>query len=515
MSTTTPTKTDSAIKVEVTDLGSCKRSVQVEVPVTRIEQETEKGYKQLSGQMPIRGFRPGKAPRKLLERKFGAAVKEQVRQTVVEETLRQALIENELDILGDPHMEKVEGEEGEPLRYEVTLQVRPSFDLPDLETLAVVAEDIIVTEAEVDAELEKLRRTRAEYQPVDDGLVEKRDVVVCDVRFVLDEDIENESGNIETKSGEDLYSEEDVNVDLEEGAILLRPEGSDPLEIAAPDLSEDLRGLKPQESGESEVTLPAGFPVDKGRGRDAVAQLTVKDIKRLFIPEMTAEWAKETGYDSIDDLRSDIRSGLHRRQEMERRFSVEAQVMEKVVEAAGEFELPDDIVKSQANQLMEARRERLEAEPEAGDQAQDDEQQEALADLETEAQQAAARQIREMFVLQRLAREYKVFVTAEEIDEEVRRLAQMRGMPAKDVHRLLEEQGSTDMLRGELQNRKTRALLAARAKVMTPQEAKAEEEKGESAAPTSEAEETSSAEASDTEPAAAKASSSEDASTNS
>lgn len=511
MSTTTPTKTDSELKVEVTDLGSCKRSMHVEVPVTRIKKETEKGYKQLSGQMPIRGFRPGKAPRKLLERKFGDALKQQVRQTILEETLRQALAENELDILGDPHMEKVEGEEGEPLRYEVTLSVRPSFELPDLETLAVVAEDIVVTEAEVDTELDKLRRTRAEYQPVDDGLVEKCDVVVCDVRFLLDEDIEDDSGAVDTKSGEELYSEEDVNVDLEEGTIMLRPEGIDPLEIAAPDLNEDLRGLKPQESGEVEVTLPAGFPVDKGRGRDALAHLTVKDIKRLFIPEMTEEWAKETGYDSIDDLRSDIRSGLHRRQEMERRFSIEAQIMEKVVAAAGEFELPEDLVKGQANQLMEARRERIEAEdddaPESGDQPQDDEQSEALAKLETEAEQAATRQIREMFILQRLAREHKVFVTAEELDEEVRRLAQIRGLPAKDVHRLLEEQGSIDMFRGELQNRKTRALLAAQAKVLTPVEARAAEEKGESGAPTTEVEETSSAKASGTEPATKKASS--------
>ncbi len=453
------------LTVEIQDLDPCTKKVRVEIPTARFDKELKAGYRDLQKRVPIPGFRPGKVPRQILEKRFGEALEEQVKQHLIEDSLDEALCERDLELMSQPELGDVTGTgKGEPISFEVTLRIRPQFELPELEGLSVVVEEKPVTEEEVDKQVDALCRTRSEYRPVEKGPVEKEDLLVSDLSVTLVTD----SG----PADEVLYTEEDVEVDLAQSLMVLRLENKERLEIHAPDLGDDMIGLEVGQTGEVDVTLPAGFPVDGGRGQDAIASLKVQDIKRLHVPELSEEWAKELGYDSVDDLRNDVRGGIEEHKELERLRAVEDAALQKVMVHAGPFDLPGDLVSGQAEALLDGRREALKSSGKS-----DEEVEAELQTMRAEARESAADRIREMFVLEKLAARERVVVTEEEVDAEIRRMAQMRGLPPKDLKAALEEQESLHVLKGEVRHRKTRALVAQAARVLTPGEAEEEYEK--------------------------------------
>ena len=148
--------------VKIEELGPCKKKVTVEVPSERVTEEFEKSYGTLSTSVDVPGFRRCHAPRWLLEKRFGETLKGDVRETLLTSTLQEALEEHSISALGEPKYDDVEFDAGEPLKYNVTLEVKPSFQIPDYKEIEITRPSVEVTEEDVE-EIDKiLKRAVAE-----------------------------------------------------------------------------------------------------------------------------------------------------------------------------------------------------------------------------------------------------------------------------------------------------------------------------------------------------------------
>ncbi len=175
--------------VQVEDLGPAVRKVTVEIPRERIVAKLDEQYKELRSQTTLPGFRVGHAPRKLLEKRFGANVKDQVAGTLVRESYEQALAKNKLEVIGDPEFENQEAvklpDEGS-LSYSFQVEVQPNFTMPDFSSLTVKKPKITITEQNVDQAMQNLREQQGALVPVEDRGVQTGDYILADVHVKLD-----------------------------------------------------------------------------------------------------------------------------------------------------------------------------------------------------------------------------------------------------------------------------------------------------------------------------------------
>ncbi|HQG48761.1 MAG TPA: trigger factor family protein, partial [Sedimentisphaerales bacterium] len=171
--------------VVVEEIGPCKKRVSVEIPEETIKEMADEQYRELRREAVLPGFRKGRAPRRLLEKRFGKETKDSIKLKLLAEASEAAMKSQKLDVLTDPEIdhENIKLPETGPMKFSFEVEVRPQFELPPLEGIAVTKPTIEVTEAQIDSEVEQLRRWSGVWTPREDSVVQKDDQVVADVRL--------------------------------------------------------------------------------------------------------------------------------------------------------------------------------------------------------------------------------------------------------------------------------------------------------------------------------------------
>src|SRR5687767_15755410 len=168
---------EAPYNIRVEDAGPATKKVHVEVPREKVAEKIAEQYKELRHEAVIPGFRKGKAPQKLIEKKFSADVKEQVRRTLISESYEQAIEQNSLQVLGEPEFDNpdaVKIEEDSPLNYSFTVEIQPNIELPELKGFKVKKPVIPITEEHVDQAMQNLREQQGTLTPIEDRGVEER-----------------------------------------------------------------------------------------------------------------------------------------------------------------------------------------------------------------------------------------------------------------------------------------------------------------------------------------------------
>src|SRR3989304_2375769 len=177
--------------VTVENVGPCKKKGSVEIPEETIINVTDKQYKTLREEALVPGFRKGRAPRRLLEKRFGKETSEQIKLKLVADASDSSIKGNELDILGEPNIdfEKIELPTEGPLKFDFEVEVRPEFDLPQLENIPLNKPKVDVTDEQIDREIEQLRKWSGVWIPRQDGAVQLDDQIIAEV-ILKAEDVE-------------------------------------------------------------------------------------------------------------------------------------------------------------------------------------------------------------------------------------------------------------------------------------------------------------------------------------
>ena len=311
------------MKSTVEKLSPTRVRINVEVPFTELQPDFDRAYKELAKQVRLPGFRPGKAPAKLLEARIGKeAMLDQVVGEAVPGRYTEAVTSSDVQPLGQPEIEITNKEYGQDLTFTAEVDVRPEIEFPDLEGLKITVDPIEVTDEEVDAELQNLRARFGTLKGVERA-AETGDFVSIDLSATVD--------------GEDVpeATTEGLSHEIGSGQLI---EG----------LDEAVVGLKEEESRVFTTTLAAGEHV----GKEAQVTVTVKSVKERELPEPDDEFAQlASEFDTIDELKNSLTEQVQRVKRIQQAEQIRDKALEVLLEQT-EVPLPEKIVQAQVDDTL-------------------------------------------------------------------------------------------------------------------------------------------------------------------
>lgn len=311
------------MQISANHLSPVLLELNVQIDAERVRAELDKAYQQLARGATVRGFRKGKAPRKVLRHMFGARVAADVAQRLVDETYAKAVDEQKVQAVSRPAIESQAVNENEPFSYKARVEVLPKIDSVVFEGFKVKRPSTTVTEAQIQEQLEAVQRANSTLEPAGESHVAAAgDVVTVDFTVSVD--------------GRPIKDASADNLDLELGQSAVLPE----IEAA-------LLGQRPPFQKEVEVAVPATSTHPELRGKKATFAIVLRDLKTRVLPAIDDEFAKDLGeFDDLAALKKSISDDLTKRLE-EQADNVVAQVLVAELVKANPIEVPPTLVQQQ------------------------------------------------------------------------------------------------------------------------------------------------------------------------
>ena len=437
--------------ITIEDAGPCKKKVIIEIPEESIKTATDEQYETLRKEALVPGFRKGRAPRRLLEKRFGKETSEQIKLKLLADASDYALKNNELDALRDPDIdfEKIELPAEGPMKFDFEIEVRPEFDLPNLEAIPVTKTKLQVTDDQINREIEQLQKYAGVWTPRKDEPAEVDDQIIADALLKV-EDVEEEEklDNIE---------------------IYVRPNGfvgSVPVE----NLDEVLEGAKAGDPKTTPGDVPKTYFREEYRGKKVDVRITIKDIKYLKPADLDENFLNRIEVENENELREKIRDSLQGRLEQQVRAEMTEQVYKYLLENT-DFDLPLDVVAEQSTSLLQRQYTNLLMRGLPREQI--DQQ---MAQLRAGSEQQAKQQLKTFFVMDKIADKLEIDVTEEEINGHIAQLAIQRGQRPERMREQMLRDGSLAQFRLQVREDKCIAKMLESAKI-TEKKAKKVKEK--------------------------------------
>lgn len=424
------------MEVQVLDVGPCKKCLKIQVPAETVAEKINKSIEELVDTLALPGFRKGHVPRRLIEKRYGEQVQTEVKQEMLTESFEEAVKERSLDPIGEPKFDNVEFDPKNPLKFDVTFEVKPTFEIADYKGLRLVRKSSQVTDKDVDDTIESLRERRAVLSVVEGATVEANDVIICNAEA--------------TVGAEAAWKDENVEVPVAANAV-----GP----VSVPELSRSLQGAKTGETREIPVKLGPTFPKEEHRGKDAVLKVALSEIKRPVKAEVNDDLAKQFGFDTLADLKTNLRRRIEVDKTAAVQRALEEQVKDRLLQKV-DFELPADMLAREADRVLHRVQLRLQYRGVPWEEIEKN-----VEDLKKSSQEHAQREFKTYFILQEIADKEKIYATESEIEARVALMAQNYGVPAVKMHRRLESDGSLDELRVQMREDKTVAFLLEKAEI--------------------------------------------------
>ncbi|MDT8302731.1 MAG: trigger factor [Sedimentisphaerales bacterium] len=426
--------------VTIEEAGPCKKKVSIEIPEEAIKMATDEQYKTLRKEAVLPGFRKGRAPRRLLEKRFGKETTEQVKLTLLAEASESALKDNELDTLGEPDIdfEKIEIPKEGPLKFDFEVEVRPEFELPELESIAVTKTTLEVTDEQIDREIERLQRWSGVWTPRKDGAVEPEDQIIADA-LIKAEDIEEQQ------------KLDNIEIHVRQNGFV----GEVPVEK----LDELLTGAKCGETKEINVDVPKTYFREEYRGKKVEISVEIKDIKWLKPAELDQAFFARLGIEDENELREKTQDTLQSRLETQVRTEMSEQIYQYLHDNTN-LDLPLDIVAQQATSLLQRQYQNLMMRGLPREQLT-----EQLEQLQAGSEEQAKKQLKTFFIMDKIAEKLDIKVSDEEINGHIAQIAIQRQQRPEKMREDMERNGSLAQFTLEIRQNKCVEKLLETAKI--------------------------------------------------
>jgi trigger factor len=319
------------LSVETEQLPKGQVGMTIEVPADVVDATFERVLNRLASRAKIEGFRPGRAPRALVEARLGpAVVREEVVETMVPEVVRQAMNDKSIDPIDNPDVEVLELERGKPAKLKATISVMPEVTLADIRTLHPDMHGHEVNDEMLERRLEDLREPMAEITPVE------REVRMGDIA-IIDVDVEVDGNVVESESRKSMEAE------VKEGVLL-------------PELVEVLPGTFVDETREAKVKFPDNYSNPELTGKEAMIRVTVRGVKEKVLPILDDALAKilsNGAHESVESYRASVRQELEESVRAMEKREREQEVVRTLVDASS-VEVPQALVDRELTSQLEA-----------------------------------------------------------------------------------------------------------------------------------------------------------------
>jgi len=416
----------------IEDLGPVRKKIEVELPPDAVKAEFERVYRGLNRKARIRGFRPGKVPRQVLERYFGEQVREEVSARLIEDSFRQVLEENSIEAVGQPEITSEGASEESGLRFTAMVEVKPAVSVQGY--AGIEAERVVepVTEAEVESELERLRNEHAQMVPIQDrDAAEMGDLVLIDYTAIVGGRPASQAGNRERW------------VELGSGSF-------------PGDFEAQVVGMRRGEVKRIEVEYPKDFLSPALAGKKVVFRVELKQIGRKELPELDDDFARDLGESGgIEALKEKIRNALRDRAEARAKQRLEEQVVDKLIER-NSFEVPASMVERRVDlMLYELGVERV---------------REASKELRSKLWPRALREVKAELVLDDVARQEKIQVDPKEVEQHIASALSRGGQAASRIREMYSSPAARSQLEKRLRRKKALSRIIDLANIEEVQE---------------------------------------------
>ncbi|HKD73447.1 MAG TPA: trigger factor [Candidatus Acidoferrum sp.] len=415
---------------------SCRKELELEISADEVSKAMERVAKEFARLARVPGFRPGKAPIPLIKKRFAEDIKGEVLQTLVPQRVEKAVAEQKLTPVSQPQVDKVEYNEGQPVKFRASFEVLPEFALGNYKNLEIEMPEMQITDERVAETLAEMQLRAATFTPVEGRAVENDDFVQVKLHGTP------EGG------GDPLQAD----------SVLCHVGAEETMEP----FNENLRGANAGDHKNFDVEYPADYPDAKLSGKKFHYSVDVLGVKTKTLPEINDEFAKDVSdAASLEELKKKIRESLeherdHRQKELQRE-----KVLAELVKLHA-FPVPDSLVEHQ----MDVRLERV-----VRSLAQQGVDPRAVnvdwVSLRRRQEERARDDVKAELVVDRIATEEQIDVTEEELQHELEHVASHGGESAEAIRARLTKQGALDRMKAKLRSDKTVDWLAQNARVKT------------------------------------------------
>ncbi len=416
------------LDVKVESPEACRREIVVTVPEAEVERYFREAYDELVPEATVPGFRSGRAPRKLVEKQFRDRVTEQVKGSLLMDSLSQVTDSDQFSAISEPTFdyESIDSPGDGDFKFQFTIEVRPEFSTPQWKGLELTKPVEEITEEEIDEALGRALARYATLEPTDEP-AEAGDQLLITATF---------------RDGDRVLSE------MDEERVTLRPQLSFS-DGTIEDFGSLMEGVREGESRVGKVKISEGHAEEEYRGKEIDASIDVVEVFKRENPPITAALLEDLGdFESEEELRSFVRQSLERQANYRTQQAVRERVVELLAGAA-EFDLPPDMVRRQTERELE--RKILELRRSGFDE---DSIRRYVNVLRQNARTTTESALREHFILEQIAEEEKIDASPEDYDQEIALIAQQSDMPERRVRARLEKNGQMDALRNQIVERK-------------------------------------------------------------
>ena len=422
----------------------CVATLRVEIPVERVDSEHARIAKGYTSKVRIPGFRPGKAPRAVVEKRFQKEIAEEVQEALFEEAYDAALKQESLHVLDFGVPEDVTTHADGSITFVSTLTLAPEVTLPEYKGVSVTVPPYAVPDEEIDAQLTALQERFADFNPIEGRSAAMGDFAVIDYVSTVDGQPTEEFLG---KAAGYLSAKEDFWVRLDEKAFL-------------PGFAAQLAGMNPGDSREITITLPEDFSIKELRSKELVFQTKLNELKEAVLPALDDELAARLAPGkSIDEIKDIIRENM----EGERRRKIDDMKVNQIVahfNAQVDFELPENLVNQETQSQADAMVKR-------GVQSgmSEGEIQSQQEEIFASAGDQAVANLRTNFILQEIARVEKITVSDQELASHLMQIADSRKIAMKKFFKDMQRSGRIPNIRSSMLIGKTIDFLVEHASV--------------------------------------------------
>ena len=414
--------------------ATCRRELELEIPAEDVSKATERVAKEIARVARVPGFRPGKAPVSLIKRRFAEDIKGEVLQSLVPEKVEKAVAEQKLSPVSQPQVDKLDFNEGQPLKFRAVFEVLPEFQLGNYKGLDIEMPTMEVTEEDVNQSLEETRERAAAFAPVEGRSVENGDFVQLRL------------SGIPEGGGDPLQADSVLcHVGAEE---TMQP------------FNENLMGAKVGDHKTFDVEYPADYPDAKLAGKKFHYAADVTAIKTKKLPELNDDFAKDVSdAATLDELKKKIRESLEHEREHRHRDLRREKIIHALV-TSHDFPVPDSLVEHQMDVRLERVVRSLAAQGVDPRAVNLD-----WVALRRRQEDRAREDVKAELIIDRIASAESIDASEEDIQQEIAHLGSHSGESAEAIRARLTKQGALDRMKAKLRSDKTLDWLAQNANV--------------------------------------------------
>lgn len=429
------------MNVTVENLAPCKKLVRVEVETQQVDETFDSITKNFQREASLPGFRPGKAPREMVIKKYGKDIQDEVKRKLISDSYRKAVEEQKLDVLGYPDIEEIQFNRGQPLQFAATIETAPDFELPEYKGMPVKREARSVTEEDIGRALNALRDQQTTFKAAD------RPVQIGDIVVV------NYSGTSDGKpitdiapTAKGLTEQKNFWIDVPSTSFI-------------PGFADQLIGSKAGDKRTVNVDFPADFVTPQLAGKKGSYEVEVVEVKEKVLPALDDVFAKSYGAENLDKLREGVRKDLDNELTFKQNKSIRNQLVRGLLDRVN-FELPQSAVAQETrnvvydivheNQKRGISRDIIEKQKEQ---------------IYSAATQGAKERVKAAFVMQKIAEKEEIKVSQEEIAHRVNHLAGMYQIPPDKFLKDLQKRNGLIEIYDQVMNEKVIDFLQQNAKI--------------------------------------------------